>query len=106
MPVDPEEGLPERARGLDGEPLYDRHPYGHRWWHEGQRVIVRDTGREDLNGRTGTIAYFDGQTGRFHVAIDNDSGGQNPPLVMDPPAKAAAPPEKGLGLRASHETAT
>ena len=26
--------------------------------------------------------------------------------VMDPPAKAAAPQEKGLGLHVSHETAT
>ena len=59
------------------------------WWREGQRVIVRDSGREDLDGRTGTVAlcHYDceGGTERFYVAIDNDSTeatlGQAEPLA-------------------------
>ena len=49
-PADVEESLPERVRG--------------------HRVVIRGTQREDLNGRTGTIASYHEPTDRFYVAID------------------------------------
>ena len=37
----------------------------------GDRVTVKGTSRDDLNGQSGTVKDYDAITDRFHVTLDN-----------------------------------
>ena len=40
----------------------------------GNRVVITDTSRKDVNGRTGVATSFDRARGRYVVELDNRAG--------------------------------